>query len=171
MQFGRSLSDKVGLEWFQRHHGGDAPWQWRREGELARFEQRIIREGTDASKSLAVLLSLSGVVDRDAIPAEIDERYRLYEIVLTSELPNRSFLRRREDSVEFRKTYEEFLSGVVSSHPGLMELHVFPAVPAPVAIMCGHVLLPKVHPTLVVYDHDKVQGGFIRRLQINDHDE
>jgi hypothetical protein len=59
----------------------------------------------------------------------------------------------------------------VSSHPGLVELHVFPAVPASAAIVCGHVLLPKVHPSLVVYDHDKSRGGFIRRLAINDHDE
>jgi hypothetical protein len=170
MQFGRSLSDKVGVDLFQRHHGGEAPWRWRSEGAPARFELRSIRQGTDSSK-VGTLLSLSGVVDRAALPAEIDERYHLYEIILTSEVPNRSFLRRCEDLAEFRREYEKFLSGLVASHPGLAELHVFPAVPAPVAIMCGHVLLPKVHPALVVYDHDKARGGFIRRLTINDHDE
>jgi hypothetical protein len=96
MQFGRSLSDKVGVDLFQRHHGADVPWRWSNEGEPARFDQRIIREGTDPRK-VGVLLSLSGVVDRGAIPADIDETYRVYELVLTSEVPNRSFPRGRED--------------------------------------------------------------------------
>lgn len=170
MQFGRCLSDKVSLDLFQRHHGGDAPWRWREKGEPAGFKHSIIKKGSDPSK-VGLLLSLSGVVDRAAIPAEVFQSFTLHELILTSETPNRSFLRRREDLEEFRKTYEKFLSELVSTHPGLTELHVFPAVPAPVAIICGHVLLPKVHPVLVVYDHDKGQGGFIRRLSINDHDE
>jgi len=31
-------------------------------------------------------------------------------------------------------------------------------------------VLPKVHPSLSVYDYDKASGGFINRLRINNHD-
>jgi SMODS-associated and fused to various effectors sensor domain len=47
---------------------------------------------------------------------------------------------------------------------------MFPAIPAPVAVVCGFDLLPKAHPALVVYDNDKQHGGFIQRLKVNEHD-
>jgi hypothetical protein len=55
-------------------------------------------------------------------------------------------------------------------HPDVRELHIIPAVPAPVAVACGHDLLPKVHPTLIVYDYDRASGGFINRTRVNDYD-
>jgi SMODS-associated and fused to various effectors sensor domain len=55
----------------------------------------------------------------------------------------------------------------MEEHPDVKNVHVFPAVPAPIAIACGHDLLPKVHPALSVYDYDKKTGGFILGLQVN----
>ncbi len=47
------------------------------------------------------------------------------------------------------------------------ELDLFPAVPAPVAVLCGRETLPKIHPALRVYDYDKTQGGFTYQLTVN----
>jgi hypothetical protein len=66
--------------------------------------------------------------------------------------------------------YRRFLAELMRDHPAVRELHMFPAVPAPIAVSCGHDVLPKVHPSLSVYDYDKASGGFIKRLRINDHD-
>ena len=50
------------------------------------------------------------------------------------------------------------------------ELHLFPAVPALIAILCGRELLPKVHPELLVYDFDKQKAGFTFQLKVNPHE-
>ena len=48
-----------------------------------------------------------------------------------------------------------------------LSIHLFPAVPAPVAVFCGREILPKVDPKLVVYDFDKRQGGFTPIIEVN----
>jgi SMODS-associated and fused to various effectors sensor domain len=50
---------------------------------------------------------------------------------------------------------------------GLVEaINLFPAVPAPIAVLCGRELLPKVHPRLRVYDYNKNNGGFTFALEV-----
>ena len=99
--------------------------------------------------------------------APISGQDPIYEIALADQTPNVDFLRQRRDLEEFRIVYRNFLSTLMKDHPDVKELHLFPAVPAPVAIACGHDLLPKVHPVLLVYDYDKKTGGFILGLQVN----
>jgi SMODS-associated and fused to various effectors sensor domain len=119
---------------------------------------------------VALVLSLSGTIDDRLLPSEIDADYSVYEITLQDRTPDPGFLNRREDLDNFRLTYRRFLAELMRDHPGIKELHVFPAVPAPVAVTCGHDLLPKVQPTLAVYDYDRMSGGFNNRLRINSHD-
>jgi hypothetical protein len=38
-------------------------------------------------------------------------------------------------------------------------------------VMCGHEVLPKVQPALLVYDNDKAQGGFVLRTKVHDHEQ
>ena len=52
-------------------------------------------------------------------------------------------------------------------HEGLERIHVFPAVPAPVAVAMGWELLPKRDPAFLVFDFNKKQGGFQPTLEVN----
>ena len=70
----------------------------------------------------------------------------------------------------FRTTYQEALGAIVLEHGSGGSLHLFPAVPAPVAVLCGRELLPKAHPELRVYDFDAAKGGFQFQLTVNNHD-
>jgi SMODS-associated and fused to various effectors sensor domain/HNH endonuclease len=166
---GHCLSNKVAVEFYQRHRTGTKPWKWKADGALARYTLRRQRQGSGAA-AVSLVLSLSGTVDDRLLPSGIDDRFTVYEITLDGDIPNPEFLRQRKDLDEFRKAYRRFLAQLMRDHPAVRELHVFPAVPAPIAVACGHDLLPKVHPTLLVYDYDKASGGFINRLRINDHD-
>ena len=103
--------------------------------------------------------------DRSMLPAGIDDLFSVYEIRLASEEPHRQFLRQRGDLEEFRTVYEAFLAELVRRHAELRELHLFAAVPAPVVIICGHTVLPKKHPTLLVYDK-VAEGGYVLRLKV-----
>ena len=164
---GFCLSNKVAVEFYQRHRTGTEPWKWKTDGNLVRYKLHRRRKGRDAAK-VAIVLALSGSIDDELLPATLDEQFSVYEITLEGQPPNPDFLRTRQDFEQFRIVYRQFLSEFIRDHPTAKELHVFPAVPAPIAVACGHDLLPKVHPGLTVYDYDKATGGFIERLRINE---
>jgi hypothetical protein len=63
--------------------------------------------------------------------------------------------------------YQKALRTIGSQHSGVSELHLFPAIPAPVAVLCGIELLPKIDPKLLVYDADKATDGFTLVLTVN----
>jgi hypothetical protein len=166
---GSCLSSMIAVEFYQRHRTGDQPWKWKTDGDPVRYEIRKRRSGTDRAQ-VALVVSLSGVINEKSLPAEIGKRFSVYEITIADQTPNVDFLRQRRDLEEFRLVYRNFLSAVMKEHPDVKELHLFPALPAPVAIACGHDLLPKVHPALLVYDYDKKTGGFMLGLQVNVRD-
>lgn len=169
MVLGNALSNKVKTDFFQCHRNKPNRWTWF-EGEApAEYQTREQRKGSD-DRSVALLVSLSGTIDAATLPPSIDHRFWVYEITLSGQTPNTGFLRQRADLEAFRESYRQFLAELRRHHPGLRELHVFPAVPAPVAIACGFDLLPKVDPVLVVYDNVVKDGGFIERLKVNDHE-
>jgi hypothetical protein len=51
-------------------------------------------------------------------------------------------------------------------HGAVGKLHLFPAVPAPIAVMCGRERLAKVAPSLLVYDNELERGGFKFALKV-----
>ena len=76
-------------------------------------------------------------------------------------------LRQREDLTRFKDAYQAALRTIARECGQCDTIHLFPAVPAPVAVFCGREILPKVDPKLVVYDNDKRQGGFIPMIEVN----
>jgi hypothetical protein len=163
---GSQLSNKVAVEPYQRHRDTE-DWVWKTDGQLAEYRFLKRQSGTDPS-SVALLLSLSGTIQTSELPAEIDKCFSVYEITLAKGTPRPGFLRMREDLASCKKVYEEALSSIRRDHAGLSRLHFFPAVPAPIAMLCGRELLPKVDPVLVVYDNDKNTSGFQPILKVNE---
>ena len=162
---GRELGNKVAVDVFQRHRAQpSAPWRWQEGGPVAEYDFHARQKGTDPA-SVALVLSLSGSVALTAMPPEIDGRFTLYEITLRGQEPNVEFLRQREDLLMFRAIYRKALGSVVAAHEGLRQIHVFPAVPAPIAIACGQEVMPKAHPELVLYDN--VKGTFKYAITVN----
>jgi len=166
---GHSLSNKVQTDFFQCHRDRPERWTWHEDKPAARYISRRKRAGTEPGR-VAVMLSLSGTVAPQTLPSVIDESFTVYEITLDGATPHPGFLQQREDLDAFRQVYRQFLAEVTRDHPRVEDLHIFPAIPAPVAVVCGFDLLPKAHPTLLVYDNDKQHGGFIQRLKVNEHD-
>ena len=163
---GSRLSNKVPIDLYQRHRDTQN-WVWKSEGEPVAYEFRLVKEGTD-KKSVALLLSLSGQIHLEHLPDLIDESFSVYEITLKDKEPNTDFLRLKQDLQSFEAIYRAALANIMANHGKLDFLHLFPAVPAPIAILCGYELLPKVYPTLIVYDYDKSEGGFNFSIRINE---
>ncbi len=163
---GSRLSNKIPVDFYQKHRDSKN-WVWKSEGQPAVYDFKLLRPGTN-KKSVALLISLTGTVHIEHLPIEIDEKYYLYEITLQNQVPNPDFLKQRDDLEKFASTYRLSLATIMSDHGKLDTLHLFPAVPAPVAVVCGYELLPKVYPTIVVHDYDKSEGGFKFSIRINE---
>ncbi len=165
MFLGSQLSNKVPVDVFQRHRDTE-DWVWKSSGRPVEYKFHKIHTGR-RTDNVALILSLSGKIHIDSLPSKIDKTYSMYEITLAEGAPNPTYLRLREDLVKFKEIYQGALRTILRDHGNIREIHIFPAVPAPVAVLCGKELLPKVDPKLLVYDFDKNQGGFNFILEVN----
>jgi hypothetical protein len=164
---GTLLSNKIATDFFQRHRDTEN-WTWRESSEDVKYQFKSVRSGTDL-QNVALVLSLSGTITARDLPNEIDDSYYIYELTLDGKTPDPTFLKTKHGLESFRTAYQSGLSKIVEKHGIVKSLHVFPAVPAPIAILCGRELLPKVHPELLVYDFDKSKVGFNFQLKVNNH--
>lgn len=165
---GSCLSDKVPMTLYQRHRDTE-DWRWKEDEGGAAFEFHELRRGRD-SRSVALLLSVSGRIRASDLPGEIDDRSSVYEVALAKADPSPDCLQTEESLREFRGVFRTAMRRLVADHRGLDRLHLFPAVPAPVAVAIGRDLLPKRDPAVLVYDYDRRAGGFVPTLEVNTHD-
>lgn len=162
---GSRLTSKIPVDLYQRHRDKEN-WTWKLSGVPIRYTSRLLRFGTDKLK-VALILSLSGTIPIEKLPREIDARFTIYELTLSGSTPNPGFLRLRSDLASFQLTYQEVLATIIKGHGLIDEIHVFPAVPAPLAVILGREPLAKVHPALLIYDYQKKAGGFTQTMRIN----
>src|SRR5439155_9049555 len=109
-------------------------------------------------------LSLSGKIGLDEYRSVVGD-VPIYEIEVAGASPE--FLVCKSRLQKFRVLYRQALSEIRANHGGDCTIHLFPAIPAPIAVLCGKELLPKSDPTVLVYDNDKARGGFVQTLVIN----
>ncbi len=165
VRLGREFGNKIAMDVYQRHRDTE-DWAWKERGKPVEYRAKKLRAGSDA-RQVALVLSLSGKVHLEALPKEIDGRFTVYELTLDGIDPAPTYLRLREDLERFKHAYQILLRRILRDHGQIEELHLFPAVPAPIAVLCGRELLPKVDPTLVVYDYDKRSDGFLLATKVN----
>lgn len=161
--FGHQLSNKVPCELFQRHRDTE-DWAWKNKGEPVRYRAWLRRNG--GRKKVALVISLSGKVSLKALPDDVLKKATIYEITLSGQPPTPTYLGLKQSLDDFRVVYQTFLARIVAEHGVLPSIDLFPAVPAPIAVLCGRELLPKVHPKLRVYDYDRLNKGFKFQLEV-----
>jgi len=149
-----------------RHHRDTDNWQWQIRKPPSQFRHQLLRAGTDRA-AVALLLSISGSVVIDSLPSEVDERFYIYEIAPVGIQPSTNCLKTLAELENFKCVYEEWRRIIFQPHYPLSTIHLFPAVPSPVAVLCGRELMPKVDPSLSVYSYDKSIGRFKFALEVN----
>ena len=162
---GNQLSNKIPVDIYQRHRDTEN-WVWKVTGEQVQYKFEKLRSGSNQDR-VALVLSLSGKILLDSLPSQIDDTFSVYEITLEGMKPNPTYLRMRQGLISFKDTYQAALRAILRDHGNIEVVHLFPAVPAPVAVLCGRELFPKVDPCLFVYDYDKRKGGFALALRVN----
>lgn len=165
MFLGNHFSNKITTDLYQRHRDTQN-WTWKTEGETVGYKVTTLFRGKEKSK-VALVLSLSGSIASDTLPEEVKNNFSVYEISLEGQDPNTLFLKKKEDLSAFGEIYQKTIAMIQKTHGDLKEILLFPAIPAPIAILCGRDLLKKVHPSMQVYDFNKKNGGFNHILTIN----
>ncbi|MEZ5987420.1 MAG: SAVED domain-containing protein [Hyphomonas sp.] len=166
IKLGALLTDKVDTDFFQRHQEED--WTWKQSGPPIRFEVTL-PTAPDAAAPVVVLLSLSGTIGRADLPAEFATSPNIFEMTLGECTSDRTFLRTRDDLAAFRSSWIG-LQAEVSRLVGVgAPINLFPAIPAPIAVLCGRARHPKAQGNLIVYDLRRDIGGFHRILEVS-HD-
>jgi hypothetical protein len=165
IHLGSRLSNKIPTDLYQRHRGSES-WAWKSRGKPVQYAFRKVQSG---EKGVALILSLSGTIPVLALPESVRAKATVYELTLKSPPPSPTFLRTRRDLEAFRMAYQQALAEIARENGLVASIDLFPAVPAPIAILVGRELLPKVHPKLNIYDHDKSRSGFKKTIEVNHH--
>lgn len=158
---GSRLSDKVHTDLYQRHRNPES-WEWHDGSGDTNFRRRKLRDG---ASQIGLVINVSGTIATDAVFAAAGD-ITLYELGVADVTPTPLVLNTREDLNRFVVAYVETLEAIRAAHAGVQELHVFPAVPAPIAIVMGRHILPKIGPKLLIYDRDKQSGKFSLAITI-----
>jgi hypothetical protein len=161
---GSKLSDKMHVDLYQRHRNPET-WVWKEGSGEAQYITRCLLRA-EQEKSVSLLVNLSGSNNLDTLPTELKEHGTVYELTLEGQ-NSPLFLNTREDLQRFKNEYNHLLAQIRKDHPNINVIHLFPAVPAPIAIEIGRSRLPKVYPPLLVYDRDQRAGGFVPTLEIS----
>lgn len=166
---GYQIGNTIPADVYHHHHDRDN-WTWKeKHPPHVNFEHRLVRPGKNPA-CVALLVSISGSVDPGTLPEDLGQQAYVYEISPRETKPSTNCLQTRESLENFERTYENSRRDLRRSHPHLEVIHLFPAVPPPIAILCGRELMPKVDPALVVYDYNKTRGGFTYALEVNNND-
>lgn len=162
---GRLISDKVPSTLYQRHRSSQE-WRWKDSGPVIDFVTRSVQTGSDPTK-VALVMSVSGRVPASDLAPHVDADFTVYELSPRGCEPGLQLLGREDSLRACQAAFLGALRHIVTNHQGATQLHLFPAIPAPVAVMVGRDLLPKRDPTVVLYDFNKAAGGFVRAFEVN----
>lgn len=162
---GYRLGDKVPLDIYQKHRGGDESWKWSDEAPV-QFAATRLRHSDDSTR-VALILSLSGTIPVADLPHEIADTYNIFEIspCEVGVKPSRDVLRARESLETFQRCFHDFLSTLEVEHKGAQSICIFPAVPVAAAIACGRGVMRAAQPSLAIYDRSP--SGFRFALEVN----
>lgn len=165
IHLGNVISDTIPSDLYQKHRDTDN-WIWKPTTKANQIKYKISRAAKKkGAKDVALLLSVSGKVQRGVVKGTIPANTPTYEISIDK--PSYTVMNTLDNLNSFRVAYRTVLDEIRDNYGHDTVLHLFPAIPSPVAIACGQDLLPKVDPHLLVYDYDHQVGGYIQTLKIN----
>ena len=167
MFLGKCIGDTVPTDLYQSHRNIDdtsQTWSWQEEQETQ--TSYLVKQICISQKSekVAILLALSDTIGEDKYATLVDETFSVYEI--TIEDPSPHFLKNRKQLEHFSYEYRKLLNQIQAAHGHRCQVFILPAVPAPIAVECGRVLLPTKDPEIFACEYYG-QDGFKKVLKIN----
>lgn len=162
IRLGTLFSDISDVEVFQRHRE-PSTWRWP-EAEVCTDSnlEIIITPPENLYGTPCLNISLSGRISSERIMSVIGETCSIWTVTISQ--PNNDFLKSKKELKNIRAAFRRLFDEVKFKHGQNTILHVFPAIPASVAIEFGRVWMPKADLPMLIYDQSKIQNKFIPTL-------
>jgi hypothetical protein len=159
MQLGAFMGNKAPAAVYQWTRGNET-WKFqperKAERQVCQFGEVPPGEGRD---EIALLMSFSGEVDRDAVEQALPGRP---QVRFGAGTPNPNLVEDADDVRHFRTQLGSLLASIRNA--GYRRVHVFPAMPLSFSVEFGRQLLPKADPAMEVWDYQ--QGKFVHALRL-----
>jgi hypothetical protein len=161
IELGRLLCDIVPAEVYQLHREPKG-WAWPEDGAGIEFR---IREPSRTDGPVALVFALSATVADQRIVEVLGSETAIWSIAV--ENPHNDMMKRPADLAEFRRIVRSAFNRIKARHGERAVINVFPAMPVSAAVEVGRVWMPKADLPLVIYDQNRIAGGFVRALAID----
>lgn len=160
IELGRLLCDIVPMVVHQRHRE-PATWAWQRDCPTIRYHRD--EPAGDRTGAVALKLGVSATITDDRIKRVLGEEAAIWS--LCAGAPHNDIVRCPEDQAAYRKALRSLFDAIKARHGDTVTVHVFPALPASLAVETGRVWMPKADPELRIYDQQR-EKGFVPALTI-----
>lgn len=155
IELGRLISDIQPAVIYQKHREPNT-WKWLEDTEPFDY---IVKEPEKLYDTVALNLSLSGIIDNDRIISVLGNETSIWTITVKN--PNNDLIKSRKQLSLFRKNMREAYNRIKTVHGQNNRIHIFPACPASIATEIGRVWMPKADLPLVLYDQNNKHNRFI----------
>lgn len=162
IDLGRLLGDIVPATIHQRHRE-PASWRWQRDAAPVAYQ--VSEPDSSRTGAVALKLAVSATVTDDRISAVLGEDAAIWS--LTANAPHNDIVRAPEDQAAFRSALRGLFDRIKATHGPSQRLHLFPVLPASLAVEVGRVWMPKADLEMRIYDQVRGQG-FALALSIGD---
>jgi hypothetical protein len=168
VHFGSLLGDLHHVDLYQRHRDRQN-WTWGEEEEARTFYEVHIPECcANTGQEVALVLSISESVVRARVDAALGSEPLIYEI--RAREPSRDFLTSKKRLEMFGYEVRKLLYEFRTWHEHHRAVHLFAAVPAPVAIEFGR-SLKAFDPPFWIYEYQKGTRTLVPVLMVNDREK
>lgn len=137
-------------------------WGWVNKKRNKEF--KIIKPDNNTSNNVALKISISADIHSDRIKAILGKDSAIWEIRIPK--CSNEFLKSPHQAKHFREVVKDVLNQIKLVHGEDTYIHVFPSMPAALAIEFGKVRMPKADLPLVIYDQNRERNGFIETIKI-----
>lgn len=160
IELGRLLCDIVPATIHQRHRE-PASWRWARDS--APISYSVVEPPSNRTGAVALKLAVSATVNDDRLEAILGPDTAIWS--LTADAPGNDVVRSPDDQAEYRRRLRGVFDRIKARHGEEAQVHVFPALPASLAVETGRIWMPKADLPLRIYDQQR-DRGFIETLSI-----
>lgn len=169
IQLGYLIHDTFTTDLFQYHREEDT-WKWEYLDETQEEQDFFLIEKIDSKdlkiQELALSVSISGTVNEDDIFEGVGNEIEIIKIKVNE--PNRTWLKYKEQIINFQKMYIQLIDAIVQQYKNLNKIHLFYAGPTPIAFIIGSSINPTIHPRFILYNYyAKDKPKYTKAYEIN----
>lgn len=152
-ELGRLLGDIVPAAVRQRHRE-PATWVWQPDQPRIAFQTS---EPTEKKAGpIGLKLGISATLADERVTQVLGPETTIWSVTATN--PHNDILRSPDDQAAFRRLLRRLLDRIKAAHGEGQTIHVFPALPASLAVDLGRVWMPKADLAMTIYDNNRTAG-------------